>query len=50
MHTTVQPHSYVALELPSGTIKLERIIPNTYVTVSKLLTLYCFARAQLMVS
>lgn len=31
MHTTVQPNTYIALELPSGTVKLERIVPNTYV-------------------
>ncbi|KAL1957123.1 hypothetical protein VTO42DRAFT_6381 [Malbranchea cinnamomea] len=35
MHTTVQPRTYIALQLPSGTTKIVQIIPNTTISLGK---------------
>ncbi|KAG5298672.1 tRNA(m1A58)-methyltransferase subunit trm6 [Histoplasma ohiense] len=35
MHSTVQPHAYIALGLPSDTIKVHQIIPNTIISLGK---------------
>ena len=31
MHTHILPHTYVALRLPSESLKVVQLVPNTYV-------------------
>ncbi|PGH36262.1 tRNA (adenine-N(1)-)-methyltransferase non-catalytic subunit [[Emmonsia] crescens] len=35
MHSRVLPHAYVALGLPSDTIKVQQIVPNTIISLGK---------------
>ncbi|OJD11071.1 hypothetical protein AJ78_08083 [Emergomyces pasteurianus Ep9510] len=35
MHSRVLPHAYVALGLPSDTIKIQQIVPNTIISLGK---------------
>ena len=34
MHSRIRPNEFVALRLPSGALRIEEIIPNTYVWYS----------------
>jgi Gcd10p family len=31
MHSNIQPNQYVALRLPSDQVKVQQVVPNTYV-------------------
>ncbi|KAF2234285.1 hypothetical protein EV356DRAFT_559543 [Viridothelium virens] len=35
MHSSIQPHSYVVLRLPSSTLKIVQVVPNTIVSIGK---------------